>query len=115
MTQTWNTLDQNNQFPVLDYCLKYDTDNTDCSSTCKDTDPDLQNGQFKWNRLSQIWEVMEQIRTWGSVVTRLDVYDDFKPFFKKTPDGIYPGQGKFPLVMTLMEICWWSNYGIGTA
>ena len=33
-------------------------------------------------------------RTFGSVVTRLNIFSDFKPFFNKTPTGVYPGPGE---------------------
>jgi hypothetical protein len=39
-------------------------------------------------------EMQEHIRNWGSVVTRLDVHSDFKPFFVTKPAGVYPGHGK---------------------
>eukprot|EP00878_Enallax_costatus_P023439 GHUV01024932.1.p1 GENE.GHUV01024932.1~~GHUV01024932.1.p1 ORF type:complete len:287 (+),score=19.82 GHUV01024932.1:132-992(+) len=100
--QTWATLDHNNKYPVMDYCMKYDPSNTDCSTTCRDIDPDLANGYFKWSRVQSGWEVMDQIRTWGSVATRLNVYDDFKPFFKSDPNGVYTG----PSMLILYLFCW---------
>lgn len=93
LLQSWATLDQTNNYPVMDYCMKYNPANPDCSSACKDTDPYLNNGYFKWYRLENAWEVMDHIRTWGSVVTRLNVYDDFKPFFARNPSGVYTGPG----------------------
>jgi hypothetical protein len=44
--------------------------------------------------LSLFREMQEHIRNWGSVVTRLDVHSDFKPFFATKPAGVYPGHGK---------------------
>ena len=33
-------------------------------------------------------------RRHGSAVTRLDIWSDLKDFFKKNPNGVYPGHGE---------------------
>lgn len=35
----------------------------------------------------------DHIRTWGSALTGIEIYDDFFPFFKKNPSGVYAGPG----------------------
>ncbi|KIZ07750.1 hypothetical protein MNEG_0195 [Monoraphidium neglectum] len=80
---------------VLDKCLPYEApdaplDQDLCDYKCKDTDPDAV-GKFEYVQLNSPWEVQEHLRNWGGVVTRLDIYDDLRPFFAKNPKGSYNG------------------------
>ncbi|KAI8470603.1 MAG: hypothetical protein J3K34DRAFT_254243 [Monoraphidium minutum] len=85
---------------VLEACLPYTApdaplDDDLCQTQCSDVDPDLKaGGKFEYVQLNSAWEVQQHIRTWGAAITRLDIYDDFKPFFEKTPGGVYAGPGR---------------------
>lgn len=93
--QAWIDLDQQGKYPTTEYCMQYNPDNTNCDYNCQNTDSELQKGHFVYLRMQNVWEVQEHIRMWGSVVTRLDIYSDFKEFFKKNPGGVYPGPGEY--------------------
>ncbi|KAI8467901.1 MAG: hypothetical protein J3K34DRAFT_523368 [Monoraphidium minutum] len=89
----WVRLAREGRYPVLKRCLPYTPANPTCDYRCKDTDPRLEQGSFTWLQLQNPWEVQDHIRKFGSVVTRFDVFDDMRPFFKKSPSGVYPGPG----------------------
>lgn len=97
--QAFVSLDIAHKLPILETCMPYDPDSTfPCSVyECTDQDPSLSLGAFSYVTLSNIWEVQEQIRTFGSAMTRLNVHDDFKPFFEANPNGVYPGPSEFVL------------------
>lgn len=58
------------------------------------------------------------IRRYGAVITRLNIFSDFRPFFKANPKGIYEGKGcsdgglrrivtTAPAVRQLLLSCLW--------
>ncbi|WIA37148.1 hypothetical protein OEZ86_014109 [Tetradesmus obliquus] len=79
--------------PVIEDCMPWNPSNPTCSYDCQDVEGMLKQGSFSYVRLDSAWEMQEHIRNWGSVVTRLDVHSDFKPFFAVKPAGVYPGHG----------------------
>uniref|UniRef100_A0A383WDA4 Peptidase C1A papain C-terminal domain-containing protein n=1 Tax=Tetradesmus obliquus TaxID=3088 RepID=A0A383WDA4_TETOB len=81
------------KYPVIEDCMPWNPSNPTCSYDCQDVQGMLKQGSFSYVRLDSAWEMQEHIRNWGSVVTRLDVHSDFKPFFAKNPSGVYPGHG----------------------
>ena len=63
-----------------------------CFQQCNMVDPELTKGRFLWQRIASAEEAMEKIRTYGAVVTRFNIFSDFKDFFKRHPRGVYyPG------------------------
>jgi hypothetical protein len=90
----WLSLVGDKNFVLTDQCLPYDPYNPRrCSPKCSSVDPSLYMGYFKRKTFSTTWEMQEHIRSHGSVVCRIDVYSDFKPFFKNHPTGVYKGPG----------------------
>ncbi|KAI8473897.1 MAG: hypothetical protein J3K34DRAFT_409538 [Monoraphidium minutum] len=84
---------------VVERCLPYDAPskpvNEDlCSYRCREKDPDLPLGKFKYIQLTSAWEVQAHIRQWGAVFTRLDVWSNLRPFYKDNPQGTYMGPDK---------------------
>lgn len=100
-TSSWNMRDglralvdmiDGKRYPTTDTCLPYDPTSPSCSDAdCDYIDPSLKQGEFSYISLETPWEIMEHIREWGSAITRLEIYDDFKPFFNTNPGGVYPG------------------------
>eukprot|EP00877_Chromochloris_zofingiensis_P009169 jgi/Chrzof1/4505/Cz14g16010.t1 len=62
-----------------------------CNKVCSDVDPSMGSGQFSARQLVYSWDVQQHIRQYGAVVTRIDIFDDFRDFFAKSPKGIYKG------------------------
>jgi hypothetical protein len=88
------------EYVVTRRCLPYNPNsNTLCWRKCGDVDPMQKQGSFSFVPLTQAWDVQTHIRQFGAVVTRLDLYPNFKPFFAKNPKGVYPGPGEL-----LMEL-----------
>eukprot|EP00775_Hariotina_reticulata_P004062 gene4062-4309_t len=81
------------QYPVLERCMQYDPSSLNCAEDCQEILPDLKLGTFTYVKLDNIWDMQEHIRNFGSVVAGIDIYDDFLPFFSKTPGGVYLGHG----------------------
>lgn len=48
-------------------------------------------------RMPGLVQMQRHIRNYGSVVTRLDIWSDLKPFFKTNPGGVFPGHGEAAL------------------
>eukprot|EP00878_Enallax_costatus_P016128 GHUV01016917.1.p1 GENE.GHUV01016917.1~~GHUV01016917.1.p1 ORF type:complete len:319 (+),score=68.59 GHUV01016917.1:280-1236(+) len=63
-----------------DFRMEYDRQAM-CSGSCNSTSKYASQGQFITAKIGIIWKAQLNIRHYGSVVTRFDVYDDFKPFF----------------------------------
>jgi len=67
------------------YCMPYggfDSASEACSSSlCSSIDAISSQGSFSSMSIKQIWKAQQQIRQHGGVVTRFDMFDDFKPFF----------------------------------
>lgn len=77
---------------VTEQCFPYTTTTTShtCSDApCKDVYPDLATGEFHYSQLYDVIEMQQWIRDHGPVLTPLAVHDDFKPFFKAKPRGVY--------------------------
>jgi hypothetical protein len=85
----------NTNYPVVEKCLPntYSAPNS-CTARCSDTLPELLQGSFKYVKLGTAWEVQDWIRKHGSVITRLELYSDMKPFFAKHRTGVYNGPGE---------------------
>ncbi|KIZ03611.1 hypothetical protein MNEG_4343 [Monoraphidium neglectum] len=81
------------KLPVTETCLPYDPGNPSCSYECSNVEPSLQQGVFEFQALTTDWEMQKHIRLFGSVVTRLNIFDDFKKFFESNPNGVYTGHG----------------------
>ena len=90
------------EYVVTRRCLPYNPNSDNlCWQSCGDVDPVQKQGRFTFVQLSQAWDVQEHIRQFGAVVTRLDLYPDFKGFFIKNRKGIYPGHGECDLSFKL--------------
>jgi hypothetical protein len=84
---------------TMEKCLPYApkfAGNGPCSSyLCKDTQPTLSMGTFlAVKSIGALWEAQDHIREHGSIICNIDIYDDFEPFFKKHPKGVYAGPSK---------------------
>eukprot|EP00878_Enallax_costatus_P030554 GHUV01033277.1.p1 GENE.GHUV01033277.1~~GHUV01033277.1.p1 ORF type:complete len:181 (-),score=37.54 GHUV01033277.1:58-600(-) len=55
-----------------------------CKASCSDTSKLLQQGGFAYTVISSAWEAQKHIREWGGVLSRFNVYDDFKNYNKGT-------------------------------
>jgi C1A family cysteine protease len=62
-----------------------------CNYTCKDQDVLAAQGEFSYTSLTGVLPVQQHLRQYGSVITRCDVFEDFKPFFSANKQGVYPG------------------------
>ena len=51
----------------------------------------LNDDTFRYQQLSEVWDIQRHIRDHGAIITRIDVYEDFEPFFKGNPKSVYPG------------------------
>lgn len=109
-------IDEQNKYPVTEGCMPYEPDNPQCKPDCDSTDPDLKLGQFRYSQLNNIVDVQNWIRTWGSVVTGIQIMTDLREFFEKQPNAVYtkPGeclislQGAFvPLMFRLRTMLQW--------
>eukprot|EP00878_Enallax_costatus_P028848 GHUV01031198.1.p1 GENE.GHUV01031198.1~~GHUV01031198.1.p1 ORF type:complete len:356 (+),score=64.08 GHUV01031198.1:170-1237(+) len=62
-----------------------------CEPDCSSTNRYASQGQFSSSQIANMWEAQHHIRQYGSVVTRFDVYDDFKPYYgnKNNAKGVY--------------------------
>ncbi|KAI8476891.1 MAG: hypothetical protein J3K34DRAFT_399733 [Monoraphidium minutum] len=78
---------------LLERCLPYatpevgfgETQEEMCGSrarTCLLQSPVAVRGTFQVKPISALWEAQEHIRAHGAVVTRFDLYSDFRDFFK---------------------------------
>lgn len=64
-----------------------------CDYKCRDVPPRIAGGKFVYSQLSGLVAVQQWLQTQGPVVTSIQVYPDFKGFFKKQPKGVYTGTG----------------------
>eukprot|EP00775_Hariotina_reticulata_P012121 gene12121-12260_t len=87
-------------YPVTEQCMQYDPNNVGCSYDCREILPDLKLGTFTYVKLENPWDMQEHIRNYGSILSGLDLYDDFLPFFESTPMGVYPGHGSKAKLVT---------------
>ncbi|KIY97193.1 hypothetical protein MNEG_10771 [Monoraphidium neglectum] len=91
---TWVELTRAGKYPVSERCLPYNpTSRARCSYDCQDVDPRLKLGKFYWQRLQDPSEMQDQIRQFGSVLTRMEVWTDMKAYFASNPTGVYQGPG----------------------
>ncbi|KAI8465611.1 MAG: hypothetical protein J3K34DRAFT_83333 [Monoraphidium minutum] len=74
---------------LLEECLPYRPDQRgklsreeQCAKSCSDTSPLAAKGSFNYVPISQLWRAQEIIREKGAVVTRFNIYSDFRPFFE---------------------------------
>ena len=56
--------------------------------------PELKSGEFVGVPLRTIPSMQEHIRNHGSIICRIDIYSDFRSFYKAQPGGIYRGPGE---------------------
>eukprot|EP00775_Hariotina_reticulata_P009526 gene9526-9690_t len=78
-------------------CLPYtvttvDDQGSTCRYKCRDVDPNISKGVFKARKIRSMASVQRQIRSHGGVITRLNVYQDLRPFFESNPTGVYGGE-----------------------
>ena len=67
-----------------------------CSKQCDDLPPQLRTlsddgSRLKRKQVVDAADVQAYIRRSGAVLTRIDVYEDFNPFFERDPRGVYMG------------------------
>ena len=76
-------------------CLPYNpyaqTSETVCQPRCSAANPFLKQGLFQWTNVDGFFPAQRDIITAGSVVTRIDIYSDFRAFFARNPVGVYRG------------------------
>ena len=89
----WCDAHKRQSYVILDKCMpKSVLSSSACSGyMCDDTDHALKLGAFTFQRLEGVWEMQDHIRQYGSIICRLQIYSNFKPFFEKYPGGIYKG------------------------
>eukprot|EP00878_Enallax_costatus_P027991 GHUV01030184.1.p1 GENE.GHUV01030184.1~~GHUV01030184.1.p1 ORF type:complete len:224 (+),score=32.53 GHUV01030184.1:1008-1679(+) len=75
------------QIPT-EQCLPYKPDPTGlftpeqlCHGICAAVHPYAMQGQFSFKQVSSVSAAQQHIRQYGGVVSRFDVYDDFRAFF----------------------------------
>eukprot|EP00775_Hariotina_reticulata_P009525 gene9525-9689_t len=78
-------------------CLPYtvttvDDQGSTCRYKCRDVDPNISKGVFKARKIRSMAAAQRQIRSHGGVMTRLNVYKDFRKFFESNPTGVYGGE-----------------------
>ncbi|KAI8464966.1 MAG: hypothetical protein J3K34DRAFT_100057 [Monoraphidium minutum] len=91
---------------VLEDCLPYRppeigglaTKSQMCAKACSDASPLAVKGAFDYVPIAQLWTPQKFIRERGAVVTRFNIYSDFKPFFRdpRNKGNVYrpfPGPG----------------------
>jgi hypothetical protein len=82
------------QLPVVESCRRYEPlSAAPCSRTCTTTLPQLLLGVYRYQQLGSIVEMQRHIRQHGSIVCRMQLYSDIKPFFRASPGGVYKGPG----------------------
>jgi hypothetical protein len=80
---------------VVEACRRYEPlSGTPCSRTCTSTLPQLLQGVYKYKQLGSIVEMQRHIRQQGSIVCRMQLYSDVKPFFAANRNGVYKGPGE---------------------
>ena len=79
--------------PTASSCLAYNPTAVElCDYQCIASNTELLSGRrFEYKRLNGLVDVQQWIRTHGGVVTGIQIYPDFQPFYKSNPDGIYLG------------------------
>ncbi|KIY96366.1 hypothetical protein MNEG_11597 [Monoraphidium neglectum] len=62
-----------------------------CAKSCADTSPLASKGSFSYVPITQLWKAQQHIRQYEAVVTRFDLYSDFKTFFAdyKNVEAVY--------------------------
>jgi hypothetical protein len=88
----------NNELPVTEACLPFTpTINAGgaatCKRTCTTTMKQLQQGEYRSRPLGNIWDMQRHIRQHGSIVCRMQLFSDIRPFFVDNPLGVYNGPG----------------------
>eukprot|EP00878_Enallax_costatus_P032916 GHUV01036258.1.p2 GENE.GHUV01036258.1~~GHUV01036258.1.p2 ORF type:complete len:130 (-),score=24.40 GHUV01036258.1:43-432(-) len=61
--------------------LQDDMDRSERCGRCGAPNKYASQGGFASFQITSIWEAQRYIRQYGSVVTRFDILDDFRPFF----------------------------------
>jgi hypothetical protein len=87
------------QLPVLEACLPFTpADNAggaaSCNRSCTTTLQQLLYGKFEAKPLAAIPDMQRHIRQHGSIVCRMQLFSDIRPFFIKFPRGVYEKPGK---------------------
>jgi len=59
---------------------------------CSIVDPHISLGRFRQRQIRTMAGAQRQIRNYGGVMTRLNVFPDFNKFFKAYPTGVYTGE-----------------------
>jgi hypothetical protein len=87
------------QLPVIEACRPYEPRSQDpCSRTCSTTLQELLLGMYSFTPLGNIVDMQRHIRQHGSIVCRMQLFPDIKPFFEANPGGVYKGPGGCPRV-----------------
>jgi hypothetical protein len=87
-------LQERGQLPVLEACRRYEPRSAaPCSRACTTTLQELLLGEYTFTSLDSIVEMQRHIRQHGSIVCRMQLYSDIKPFFAANPGAVYKGPG----------------------
>jgi hypothetical protein len=86
------------QLPVTEACLPFTPDinvggAAACKRTCTTKLQQLVQGQYRSRPLGYIWDMQRHIREQGSIVCRMQLFSDIRPFFADKPLGVYKGPG----------------------
>eukprot|EP00775_Hariotina_reticulata_P003414 gene3414-biopygen5106 len=83
-------LQQRSSTIVTASCLPYKPDEWEqltpqemCEGRCSYANKHASQGRFSSKQISSVWAAQQHIRLYGAVITRFDVYSDFKTFFNK--------------------------------
>jgi hypothetical protein len=88
-------LQRDKQLPVVEACRIYEPlSGSPCSRTCTTTLPQLLQGAYRVKPLGSIVEMQRHIRQQGSIVCRMQLYSDIRPFFAANRGGVYTGPGE---------------------
>jgi hypothetical protein len=93
------------QLPVVEACRRYEPRSAaPCGpATCTTTLPGLLLGQYTFTPLGSIVEMQRHIRQHGSIVCRMQLFSDIRPFFAANRSAVYKGPGGCPWVPFLVE------------
>jgi hypothetical protein len=92
-------LQRSGQLPVVEQCRPYAPRSTagglgPCARTCSTTLQELLQGRYLVKQLGSIVDMQRHIRQQGSIVCRMQLYSDIRPFFAKNPGAVYRGPGE---------------------
>jgi hypothetical protein len=98
------------QLPVTEACLPYNPsstagDSVPCARACTTTLQQLLLGDFKVKPLGSIVAMQRHIRQQGSIVCRMQLYSDIRPFFAANASAVYNGPGELRAASRQVAAC----------